>query len=389
MTQALGGIRVLDLATVVAGPGAARYLADFGADVIKVERPGGDSTRTMGWKLADDTDSLFWKLVNRGKRALTLDLKAEGDKQLILRLVKDADVLFENMRPGRLESLGLGPDVLLDVNPRLVVVRITGFGQDGPYAQRPGFATIAEAMSGFSDLTGLPDGGPLLPPIALTDEVTALAAAFSAMVALRHAVETGEGQVVDISLLESMLQIMGPLPSAWAHLGYLQPRMGAGLPFSVPRGTYECSDGIWVALSASAESVAQRVLGLIGLADDARFATFQGRFENREALEDHTRTWIRSRDSKDVIAAFEAVDAAIAPVYTMRDIFDDPHFKARRALIEVDGVVMQNVVARMSKTPGSVRSVGPSLPHSENSISDAQVEPEGERISWSVQGRTD
>jgi crotonobetainyl-CoA:carnitine CoA-transferase CaiB-like acyl-CoA transferase len=356
---ALAGVRVLDFATVVAGPGAARYFADFGADVIKVERPGGDTTRAMGWTLPDDADSLFWKLVNRGKRTLSLDLATPAGRAAGLALIDDADVIIENMRPGRLEKLGLAPAVLLERNPRLVIVRVSGFGQTGPYAQRPGFATIAEAMSGYADLTGEPDGGPLLPPIALTDEVTALVAAFSAMVALRHAESTGRGQVVDVSLLESMLQIMGPLPAAWAQLGYLQPRLGSGLPFTVPRGTYRCADGVWVALSASAESVAGRVLGLLGLGGDSRFQTFQGRFENREALEEHTRTWIAGRESSDVITRFEQVDAAITPVYTMADIAGDEHVQAREALIEVDGITMQNVVAKLSATPGVVRCAGP------------------------------
>lgn len=360
-SAALGGVRVLDLATVVAGPGAARYFADFGADVIKIERPGGDSTRTMGWKLAEDADSLFWKLVNRGKRTVSLDLGIEHGRAIALKLIDDADVLFENMRPGRLEKLGLGPDLLLERNPRLVIVRITGFGQTGPYAQRPGFATIAEAMSGYADLSGEPGGGPLLPPIALTDEITALVAAFAAMAGLRHAALTGRGQVVDISLLESMLQIMGPLPSAWAQLGHLQGRLGSGLPFTVPRGTYRCADGVWVGLSASADSVAGRVLRLLGIDHDERFRSFQGRFEHREALERVTRDWIAARASAEVIAAFESVDAAISPIYTMRDIAEDPHIHARQALVEVDGIVMQNVVAKLSLTPGVVRSAGPPL----------------------------
>jgi crotonobetainyl-CoA:carnitine CoA-transferase CaiB-like acyl-CoA transferase len=342
-TAALAGVRVLD----------------FGADVIKIERPGGDSTRTMGWTLPDDTDSLFWKLVNRGKRTLTLDLTTTEGRAAALALIDDADVIIENMRPGRLEKLGMAPALLLERNPRLVIVRVTGFGQTGPYSQRPGFATIAEAMSGYADLTGEPDGGPLLPPIALTDEVTALVAAFSAMVALRHAESTGRGQVVDVSLLESMLQIMGPLPAAWAQLGYLQPRLGSGMPFTTPRGTYRCADGVWVALSASAESVAARVLGLLGLPDDDRFRSFQGRFENREALEEYTRAWIGGRESAEVIERFEQVDAAITTVYTMADIAGDKHVQAREALIEVDGVTMQNVVAKLSETPGAVRWAGP------------------------------
>ena len=206
----LADLRVVDCATVVAGPGCARYLADFGADVIKVERPGGDGTRSMGWLDPQDDVTLWWKLIGRNKRNVVLDLKSPDDLDVMLRLCDTADVLVENFRPGTMERLGLGPDVLLARNPRLVVTRVTGFGQDGPYAGRPGFATLAEAMSGFAALNGEPEGAPLLPPIALTDEITALAAAFATMVALR----SGVGQVVDVNLLDSMLQVMGPLPAA-------------------------------------------------------------------------------------------------------------------------------------------------------------------------------
>jgi crotonobetainyl-CoA:carnitine CoA-transferase CaiB-like acyl-CoA transferase len=354
-------MRVIDLATVIAGPGAARYLADFGADVIKVERPGGDATRSMGWIAPGDQDSLFWKLVNRGKRSIVLDLKDPQGIADMWELIASADVLVENMRPGKLEALGLTPEALLTRNPRLVILRVSGFGQSGPYAQRPGFATIAEAMSGFSDLSGEPEGGPLLPPVALTDEVTALVGAFSTMVAVFHAAKTGQGQVVDVSLLDSLFQIMGPLPSAWDQLGYLQPRMGSSIPYTVPRGTYQCADGVWVAVSASAESVAGRLLELLAVADDERFADFRGRFENREALEAVTRKWISERSSDEVLAAFEAVDAAIAKVNTLEDVMVDPHVIERGSFTRVDGVMMQNVAARMSLTPGSITSSGPAL----------------------------
>ena len=195
---------------------------------------------------------MWWKLLGRGKRTIALDLKDADDLAVMLRLCDEADVLIENFRPGTLERLGLGPDVLLARNPRLVITRVTGFGQDGPYASRPGFATIAEAMSGFAAINGEPDGGPLLPPIALTDEVTGLVAAFATMVG----VHSGVGQVVDVNLLESLFQLMGPLIARAAMLGYEQPRMGSGIPYSVPRGTYQCADGEWVAVSTSAESVA-------------------------------------------------------------------------------------------------------------------------------------
>ncbi len=356
--QALDGLRVIDMATVLAGPGAARYLADFGADVIKVESPSGDGTRGMGWRDPADGETYMWKLLGRNKRAVVLDLKTEDGLEAMRRLVATADVLVENFRPGTLERLGLAPAELRERNPRLVVLRVTGFGQDGPYAARPGFATLAEAMSGFAAVNGEPDGRPLLPPIALTDEITALVGAFAVMVALRARDRSGEGQVIDVNLLESMLQCMGPLPSAWAHLGELQPRLGSGIPYTVPRGTYRCADGVWVAVSTSAESVARRVLALIGVGEDPRFVTFAQRAEHRDELEQVLTEWIAARPSAEVLSRFEAAHAAIAPVYTMQDLLADPHVQARRAVVEVDGVVMPGLVARFSATPGEIRHPG-------------------------------
>lgn len=354
----LDGVRVIELATVIAGPGTGKYLADFGADVIKVEAPSGDPTRRMGWIGPGEVNSYFWKLVNRNKRCISLDLKTFEGKQALHALLADANVLIENMRPGKLELLGFGPCELLRTNPGIVILRVTGFGQDGPYAQHPGFATIAEALSGLASLLGEPDGPPLLPPIAVTDEVTALVGAFATLAALRHAEKSGQGQVVDVSLLESMFQIMGPLVSAFAHMGYVQPRLGSGIPYTVPRGTYRCADGKWVAISSSADSVAARVLDLIGMTGDPRFADFQARAANRDALEHIVRAWVGARASEDVISEFRRVDAAIAPVYDMSDIFRDEHFRARHMITKVGGVAMQNIVARLSKTPGAVRSVG-------------------------------
>ena len=354
----LDGVRVLELATVVAAPGTGKYLADFGADVIKIEAPNGDPTRRMGWIGPGEINSYFWKLVNRNKRCISLDLKTPEGKAAFWALLDDANVLIENMRPGKLEALGFGPDKLLRRNPRIVILRVSGFGQEGPYAQHPGFATIAEALSGLASLLGEPDGPPLLPPIALTDEVTALVGAFATLAALRHAEKTGEGQVVDVSLLESIFQIMGPLVSAFAHMGYIQPRLGSGIPYTVPRGTYQCADGKWVAISSSADSVAARVLDLVGLTGDQQFVDFQSRSANREALEEIVRAWVKERASEEVIRAFRRVDAAIAPLYDMSDIFRDDHFRDRHMITEVDGVAMQNVVARLSKTPGAVRHPG-------------------------------
>jgi crotonobetainyl-CoA:carnitine CoA-transferase CaiB-like acyl-CoA transferase len=351
----LADLRVIDASTVLAGPACARYLADFGADVVKVERPGtGDTLRGMGWRDPRDDVTLFWKYHARNKRSIVLDLKEPSDHERFLQLCDGADVLVENFRPGVLERLGLGPDVLLARNPDLVVTRVTGFGQDGPYARRPGFATIAEAMSGFAAINGESDGGPLLPPIALTDEVTGVVAAFATMVALH----SGVGQVVDVSLLESLFQLMGPLIGAYKLTGYLQPRLGSGIPYTVPRGTYQCADGTWVAISTSAESVAQRVLELIGLGGDERFTTFAGRVEHRDELDDAVCRWIGARTRSEVVAAFEAAEAAIGPVLTMADIAADPHFAARDAIVELDGTPMQGLIAKLSRTPGRLRWAG-------------------------------
>lgn len=358
----LRGLRVLDLATLIAGPGAARYLADFGADVLKIERPGtGGSARRMGLPDPRDGTSLFWKLISRNKRCATLDLKTDAGRETLLRLADEAHVLVENFRPGTLERLGLGPEVLLARNPSLVICRVTGFGQDGPYAQRPGFATLAEAMSGFAAINGEPDGGPLLPPIALTDEMAALAGAFAIIVAVRWAERTGEGQVIDVNLLESLLQCMGPLPAAYGLTGYLQPRLGSGMPYSVPRGTWRCADGRWVAVSTSAESVAQRVMELLGLGDREDLRSFAGRIAARDEIDDRMAAFCGERDLTEVLAAFEEADAAAAPVYDMADIFEDPHLAARGALVEADGVPMQGLVARFSRTPGRVRWAGRGL----------------------------
>ncbi|MEI6570345.1 MAG: CoA transferase [Actinomycetes bacterium] len=375
--QALEGLRVVDMATVLAGPAAGKYLADFGADVIKIEAPEGDGTRRMGWMPPDGGDAYMWQIVGRGKRSVVADLKTEDGLALLRRLVDDADVLIENFRPGTMERLGLDPTELLKRNPRLVILRVSGFGQTGPYRSRPGFASIAEAMSGFASLSGEPDGAPLLPPIALTDEVTGIVGAFSIMVALRHRDATGEGQVVDVNLLESILQMMGPLPAAYAGLGYEQPRMGSGIPYSVPRGTYQCADGAWIAISASAESVAARVLELLGVSDDPRFTSFAGRSEHRVELDALMSAWVAQRNCDDALAEFDAAHAAAARVYSIGDVVADPHVRERSVLIEVDGVLMTGPVARLDRTPGEVRGAGPSLGADTEDVKGALAETPG------------
>jgi len=349
----LANLRVVDISTVFAGPHCARYLADFGADVVKVERPSGDTSRNIGWR-DNDGETLWWKLANRGKRAITLDLRHPEDVATLRRMLSVADVLVENLRPGKLEALGFVPDELFQVNPKLTITRVTGFGQSGPYRDRAGFATLAEAMSGFASMNGEADGAPLLPPIALTDELAGLAAAFATMVA----VHAGGGQTVDVNLLETMMQVMGPLISAWHTERYLQPRLGSGIAYSVPRGTYQASDGDWIAVSTSSDSVASRVMELIGVADDERFQTFEGRISNREEVDRLMAEWIGQRTLSEALETFEAAEAAAAPVLDVGELSSDPHVVARDALVEVDGLVMQGLVAQLSRTPGEVRWVG-------------------------------
>jgi len=308
----------------------------------------------MAWKDPRDGVGLWWKLSNRNKRTIALDLKDDDDRTTFLDLVSEADVLVENFRPGALERLGLGPDRLHELNARLVITRVSGFGQDGPYAQRPGFASIAESMSGFAAVNGPADGPPMLPAIALTDELTALVAAFATMVAVHSRV----GQVVDVSLLESIFHVMGPVASLYALSGELQPRLGSGLPYTVPRGAYQCVDGRWVGISASSDSVAGRVMDILGVGDDPRFTSFEGRTRNREELERRMRDWCATRSQEEVLRIFEEAEAAIGPILDMADIAKDPHYLARQAIVQVGDTPMQNLIAKLSRTPGVLRHEG-------------------------------
>jgi crotonobetainyl-CoA:carnitine CoA-transferase CaiB-like acyl-CoA transferase len=358
MAAPLSDLRVVDISTVLAGPNCARYLADFGADVIKVERTNtGDSLRGMAWRDPRDGEGLWWKLVNRNKRNIALDLKNEEDLALLRKLLDDAHVLVENFRPGTLERLGLAPDDLLKRNPKLVIVRVSGFGQDGPYASRPGFASIAESMAGLAAVSGDPNGPPMLPAIALTDETTGIAAAFATMVALH----SGVGQVVDINLLTTVFQIMGPVISLYKLSGELQPRLGSGLPYSVPRGVYQCNDGKWVGVSASSDSVAARVMTVLGVGSDTRFATFTGRTENRDELEALMVAWCAQRTRDEVVATLAQADAAVGPVFDMADIATDEHYAARQMIETVGTTPMQGLLASLSHTPGVLRWEGRAL----------------------------
>ncbi|GAA4635463.1 CoA transferase [Actinoallomurus vinaceus] len=365
MTRPLDGVRVLDLATLFAGPMAAMFLGDFGAEVVKVEHPRRpDPARGHG--AAKDGIGLWWKMLGRNKQTITLDLSAPEGQEVLLRLVRDADVVIENFRPGTLERWNLPYERLREANPGLVLARVTGFGQFGPYARRPGFGTLAEAMSGFAAMTGEPDGPPTLPPFGLADGIAALATAYAVMTALRARDLTGGGQVVDLSILEPILTVLGGQPTAYDQLGIVPPRTGNRSVNNAPRNTYRCADGSWVAVSTSAQSIAERVMRLVGrpeVVDEPWFATGAGRAEHADELDAAVAGWVGARTRDEVLAAFEKAEAAIAPIYDVRDIMADPQLAALDAITTVDDpdlgpLRMQNVLFRLSATPGSLRWTG-------------------------------
>jgi crotonobetainyl-CoA:carnitine CoA-transferase CaiB-like acyl-CoA transferase len=361
----LEGIRVVEAATLFAAPIAGMLLGDYGADVIKIEHPRRpDPARGHG--PSKDDVGLWFKTLGRNKRLATLDLSQPDGRDLFLRLAERSDVVLENFRPGTLERWGLGWDELSAVNPRLVLARVSGFGQTGPYAGRPGFGTLAEAMSGFAALNGEPDGPPLLPPLALADGVAALATAFGIMVALRAREDTGRGQVVDTSLVEPLLALLGPQVSAYDLLGELQPRTGNRSSHNAPRNVYRTSDDSWVAVSASATSIAERVMRLVGradLVDQPWFATGAGRVAHVDEIDAAVAGWIAERTRDEVLAAFQAAEAAIAPIYNARDLLADPQLAAIGAFVSVDDdelgpITMTNMISRLSDTPGGIERAG-------------------------------
>ena len=365
----LHGIRVLDVSTVYAGPITAMLLGDYGADVLKVELPSGDPARSHGWSVpgpSGERHGLWWKVIARNKEAMTLDVRTPRGREILLRLVADADVMTENFRPGVLEGWGLGPDVLHAANPGLVLLRLTGFGQDGPYARRRAFGSLAEAMTGFAHLTGQPDGPPTLPPFGLADGVAGITGAFAVLTALRARDRGHGGQVIDMSLYEPLLGIMGPAPSAHDQLGVVPRRQGNRSRNSAPRNTYLTRDGHWVAVSSASTPVAARVMRLVGrpeLVDEPWFASAGERVAHVDELDGAVAEWIAARDRDDVVAAFDEVGAALFPVYDVAQLLADPHVRARDSVTTVDdedlgALRMQNVWFRLDRTPGRVRFGG-------------------------------
>lgn len=362
--DSLHGIRVLDAATLFAGPLAATVLGDLGADVIKIEHPHGDPVRNHGYQ--KNGIPLWWKVISRNKRAVTLNLSHPEGQDLLRCLVRKADVLIEGFRPGTLERWNLGPDVLQKENPGLVLTRVTGFGQIGPYKSRPGFGTLAEAMSGFAAITGEPDGPPTLPPFGLADGIAGLAAAIATLAALRSRDHTGKGQVVDLALIEPILTILGPQPTWYDQLGIVQERLGNRSTNNSPRNVYRTKDDHWVAVSTSAQSIAERVMRLVGhpeVIDEPWFTSGAERAKHAEMLDQMVGGWIARYSLDEVVAEFEKAEAAVAPIYSIQQVMEDPQYRALNSIVEVEDeelgpVKMQNVMFRLSETPGHVRWAG-------------------------------
>jgi len=365
--EPLENITVIDCSTILAGPLTATYLGDFGADVIKIEHPNGDHLRHHG----EYDEELHWKAVGRNKKSVSIDLHHSEGQKAVQELVKDADVFIENFRPGRLEEWNMGWETLSEMNKDLVMVRTTGFGQTGPYKDLPGFGTLAESMSGFTNQTGWPDKPPTLPPFGLADGIAALYSTFAVMFGLYwRDVEDGTGQYIDTSVLEPIFgSLMHSQVPEYSEKGIIRERTGNRVPFTAPRNTYKTKDGKWVAISASAEAIAQRVLYLVGgdeMVQDPRFETMEKRTDHADELDAELQNWFSEKTREEAIEEFRAGDAAIAPVYNIQDIFEDPHFQDRDALVEthdkeLGDITLSGVFPKMSKTPGSIKHPGPEL----------------------------
>ena len=369
MTQhrALEGVKVIDAANLFAGPLAATILGDFGAEVLKVEHPRGDPSRSHGY--SKDGIGLWWKMLGRNKRCVTLNLGKTEGQDIFKSLVRDTDVVVESFRPGTFERWNLGYEELKKENPNLIFARVTGFGQFGPYKNRPGFGTLAESMSGFAHVTGQPDGPPTLPPFGLADGIAALATAVAILTALRAREVTGEGQVVDLAIIEPIFTLLGPQPIVYDQLGVVQERSGNRSVNNAPRNTYKTRDGHWVAISTSAQNIAERVMHLVGrpeFIDEPWFAKGSERAKHADELDEAVGTWIIERTKDEVVEAFDEAGAAVAPIYNIEDIMEDPQYRALDSIVTVDDpelgpIRMQNVLFRLSETPGEIGWPGPKI----------------------------
>lgn len=365
----LTGLRVLDVSTILAGPLCCQILGDQGADVIKIEHPiAGDGMRGHG--PSKKGIPLWWKEISRNKRTVGLNLSAPEGADILLRLARTADVLVENFRPGTLERWGLGWDRLSEINPKLIMVRVSGYGQTGPYSQRAGFGVIGEAMGGLRNVTGYPDRPPTRVGISIGDSLAATFGALGALVALHHRdVNGGRGQVVDVGIYEAVLAMMESTIPEYALTGYIRGRTGSTIPGVAPSNIYPTKDGDYVLIAGNADNVFRRLSEAIGhpeWPDDPRFATHQARGEHMEELDGMIADWTRQRSAEEILSTMHEAGVPAGKVYTAKDMMEDPQFAARENIVwvedpEIGPIPMQNVVPRLSETPGAVRSTGPAL----------------------------
>jgi formyl-CoA transferase len=365
-TGTLDGVRVLDLSRLVAGNMLTQVLADFGAEVIKVEPPAGDTLRA--WRTKGVPTN--WKIYSRNKKSLALELRKPEAREALAKLVPTAAMFIESFRPGTLESMGLGPERLLELNPELVIVRISGWGQDGPYRRRPGFGTLVEGLSGFASFNGYADREPVLPPMYLADTVAGLYGAAAAMIALREVEQRGgRGQVIDLPLLDPLFAVLGPQAANFRLTGKVKPRTGSRSTNAGPRNAYRCRDGLYVCLSSSTQKMAERLFHSIGrpdLAANARYRTNADRVRHAEELDAIIGPFIAQRTQAENVAFFEKAEVTIGPIYDIRQILEDPHVLARALVADypdpdMGSFPMHHVVPRLSGTPGSIRTPAPRL----------------------------
>jgi crotonobetainyl-CoA:carnitine CoA-transferase CaiB-like acyl-CoA transferase len=362
----LGGLRVIDASTILAGPMLATYLGDFGAEVIKVEHPSGDGLRKVGRE--KEGKSLEWKLVSRNKKPVTLNLAHPDGQKLFHRLASTADVVITNFRPRTLDKWKIKYETLSQHNPDLIMVKISGFGQEGPYRDRPGFGTLVEAMSGFAAVNGYADRGPLLPSFALADQATALLGAFATMVALFHRENSpeGTGQSIDLPIYEALMGMLGNQIMEYDQLGVTPQRLGNRTQFSAPRNLYQTQDGKWVAISGTSQPIVERIFKAIGredLIEAPQFRDNRTRMHNADELDAIISKWMINHTQQEAIDRFLECEATIAPVHNISDILEDPHFAARGNIASVPdpdfgSVRMFNVAPKLSRTPGRIRHVG-------------------------------
>jgi len=368
-TDALTGVKVLELGALIAGPYAGSLLAQFGAEVIKVEPPQqGDPLRK--WRKLHKGTSLWWYTQSRNKKSLTLDLKSEEARDIIRKLAADVDIVIENFRPGTLEKWGIGWEDLSAINPSLIMVRISGYGQTGPYRHRPGFAAIAECMAGLRYTTGFPDRPPVRTGVSLGDTLASLYGTIGALLAMYHLkVNNGKGQLVDVALYESVFAVMESLIPEYSVFGYIRERSGSSLPGIAPSNTYQCADGSYVAIAGNGDGIFKRLMTAIGredLANDPELAHNEGRVARVEEIDGAISEWTGKHSLNEVLDVLEKAEVPAGRIYTAADIFNDPHYHARDMIQRFelpDGqpVHLPGIVPKLQATPGQTRWLGPSL----------------------------